>query len=86
MHEAVRLRSLKVGATRHGRLDVVAERIQDPGCRKLLSVVTDKCPDVWFVSSLVAGEGGAASERLAAVGMLTYIRSLSSMGSSVASQ
>ena len=40
MHEAVRLRSLKVGATRHGRLDVVAERIQDPGSRKLLSVVT----------------------------------------------
>lgn len=86
MHKAVRLRSLKVGATRHGRLDVVTERIQDPGCCKLLSVVTDEGPDVWLVSSLVASEGGATSERLATMRVLTHIGSLSGMGSSVASQ
>ena len=46
----------------------------------------DEGPDVWLMSSLVASEGGAASERLATVGMLTHIGSLSSVSSSVASQ
>lgn len=46
----------------------------------------DEGPDVWLVSSLVAGEGSAPSERLATMGMLTHIGSLSSMCSSVASQ
>lgn len=46
----------------------------------------DEGPDVWLVSSLMASESSAASERLATVRVLAHIGSLSSMGSPVASQ